>query len=152
MGRLPYPDTDQTSGDVRRVYDEFMKVRGNIPNMFRTLAHSPSLMTATYDYFKRVMSGGKVSIKLKEMAAVRVSQNHLCDFGLASHTVLAKRFGVTDEQIGGMKNLDQRAELFDEKEIAALQYADMVNLGASGYSLNFSENCDGAFPRRRLWN
>lgn len=80
MGRLPYPDEKTASGDVRRVYDEFMKVRGNVPNMFRTLAHAPALMTATYDYFKRVLASGTVSVKLKEMVAVRVSQIHLCDY------------------------------------------------------------------------
>lgn len=80
MGRLPYPDSNLASDDVRRVFDEFMKIRGNVPNMFRTLAHAPSLMTATYDYFKRAMTGGKVSVKLKEMIAVRVSQIHLCDY------------------------------------------------------------------------
>lgn len=80
MGRLPYTDINNASADVLRIYDEFMKVRGNVPNMFRTLAHAPSLMTATYDYFKRVMAGGKVSVKLKEMIAVRVSQIHLCGY------------------------------------------------------------------------
>ncbi len=80
MGRLSRLERNDVSEDVQRVYDEFQKARGNVPNMFRTLAHAPSLMISTYDYFKRVMVPGKVGVRLKEMIAVRVSQLHLCGY------------------------------------------------------------------------
>ena len=80
MGRISHIERDDADETVRRVYDEFFKARGNVPNMFKTLAHSPGLMTATTDYFKRVMAPGKISVKLKEMLAVRVSQLHLCGY------------------------------------------------------------------------
>ena len=42
--RLPVADPDEVTPDVREVFDNFMKVRGNIPNMFRTLAARPEIM------------------------------------------------------------------------------------------------------------
>lgn len=124
MGRLRYKEPEEVPVEVLRVYDEFKKIRGNIPNMFKTLAYAPQLMTATYEYFKTVMKSGAVDIKLKEMLAVRVSQIHRCHYCLASHTLLAKRCGVTDEQIQAMNHLSANRHLFSDAELTALEFAE----------------------------
>ncbi len=50
---------------------------------------------------------------------------------------MAKRFGVSDDQIEGMKNLRENEGLFDEKEILALRYAEMVSLDSHGIPDSF---------------
>ncbi len=80
MRRIRPLERDEVPETIQAIYDDYMKLRGNVPNMFRTLAHSPELMRQTHEYFKAVMKPGAVSLKIKEMAAVRVSQLHLCDY------------------------------------------------------------------------
>ena len=44
MPRLRVLNQDEVPSDVGAVFDRFMHVRGNIPNMFRTLARRPEIM------------------------------------------------------------------------------------------------------------
>jgi len=57
-----------------------MKVRGNIPNMFRTVAHRPELLKTMIAHFRAVMETGTVSTKLKELLFVRTSQINRCEY------------------------------------------------------------------------
>lgn len=52
---------------------------------------------------------------------------------------------MTDDQIEGMKNLDLHTRLFDEKEITAMKYAEMVSLDPHGISETFFESLRRCF-------
>jgi alkylhydroperoxidase family enzyme len=58
----------------------FVKVRGNIPNMFRTVAHRPELLRTMIAHFRGVMETGTISTKLKELLFVRTSQINHCQY------------------------------------------------------------------------
>ena len=62
------------------IYDHFMKVRGNVPNMFRTVAHRPEIMKTMIAHFRAVMETGTVSARLKELVIVRTSQINRCEY------------------------------------------------------------------------
>jgi alkylhydroperoxidase family enzyme len=57
-----------------------MKVRGNIPNMFRTVAHRPEIMRTMVAHFRAVMETGTVPTKLKELVIVRTTQINRCEY------------------------------------------------------------------------
>jgi alkylhydroperoxidase family enzyme len=57
-----------------------MKVRGNIPNMFRTAAHRPELLRTMIAHFRAVMETGTVPAKLKELVITRTSQINGCEY------------------------------------------------------------------------
>jgi alkylhydroperoxidase family enzyme len=80
MPRLSKLAADQVDGEARQVFDAFLKERGNIPNMFRTVAHRPEIMKTMTAHFRAVMNTGTVDKKLKEMVAVRVSHLNHCDY------------------------------------------------------------------------
>jgi len=40
ISRVPRSQANET---VASIYDRYMKTRGNIPNMFRTMAHRPEI-------------------------------------------------------------------------------------------------------------
>lgn len=80
MPRISRLDRNQASPAVNEIYDHFMKVRGNIPNMFRTVAHRPEYLRTMIDHFRVVMETGTVSTKLKELLFVRVSQMNRCQY------------------------------------------------------------------------
>jgi alkylhydroperoxidase family enzyme len=80
MPRLSKLSPDQVDGPSREVFNHFLKERGNIPNMFRTMAHRPEIMKTMTDHFRAVMNTGTVEKKLKEMVAVRVSHINNCHY------------------------------------------------------------------------
>ena len=80
MGRIGRLRPDQVGADVRALFDAFLAERGNIPNMFRTVAHRPEILTTLLAHFRAVMGPGTVPVSLKEMLAVRVSRLNDCDY------------------------------------------------------------------------
>lgn len=80
MGRISKLEPSQVDGQVRKIFEAFLKERGNIPNMFRTVAHRPAILKSMIDHFKNVMGTGTVGARLKELLFVRVSQLNHCDY------------------------------------------------------------------------
>lgn len=61
---------DASCGDL---FQDFLRERGAVPNMFRTLAHDPDVLKTWFASFRATMREAEVSTKVKEMVAVRVS-------------------------------------------------------------------------------
>ncbi|MDK2920178.1 MAG: hypothetical protein PWQ37_2911 [Candidatus Petromonas sp.] len=80
MARIRPLGLDEVDSEAKKIFDDFLKERGNIPNMFRTLAHRPLLLKTAFDHFRTILKTGTVDFKLKEMVAVRVSQMNECAY------------------------------------------------------------------------
>ena len=80
MPRISRIDRSAATPEVSEIYDDFMKTRGNIPNMFRTAAHRPEIMRTMVAHFRAVMETGTVPAKLKELVIVRTTQINRCEY------------------------------------------------------------------------
>lgn len=80
MARLTRLLPDQVDPETAALLRNFLEERGNIPNMFRTVAHRPEILTTLLAHFRAVMGPGTVPVALKEMLAVRVSAINDCDY------------------------------------------------------------------------
>ncbi|HXB19965.1 MAG TPA: carboxymuconolactone decarboxylase family protein [Candidatus Solibacter sp.] len=80
MPRISQLDRSQVADETGAIYDHFMKVRGNVPNMFRTVAHRPEILKTMIAHFRAVMETGTVSAKLKELVITRTSQINRCEY------------------------------------------------------------------------
>jgi alkylhydroperoxidase family enzyme len=49
---------------------------------------------------------------------------------MAAHTALAKQFGVTEELLDALYHIDTHSEMFTERELAALRFAEIMTTGA----------------------
>lgn len=56
------------------IFDRFLAERGNVPNLFRTLARRPEIMVAYAELLRQVTYSGTLDVRLKELAMLRVSQ------------------------------------------------------------------------------
>ncbi len=65
---------------LQAIFENFYAERGNVPNLFRVMGHQPDLMSSFNNHFGKVMGEGSLSIGLKEMVAVRVSQINDCGY------------------------------------------------------------------------
>jgi AhpD family alkylhydroperoxidase len=92
---LPLKTEDE---DVRAVFDDFLRERGNVPNLFLTYARRLEMMVSSFEHFRKLMYTGTVPVAEKELAAIRTSQINGCRYCMASHILLAKKFGMSKEK------------------------------------------------------
>jgi len=71
---------EEVTGAVRDIFDTYLRERGNIPNMFRTVAARPRHLQTLIAHFRSVMNDGDVPPLLKELIAVRVSSLNHCRY------------------------------------------------------------------------
>ena len=74
MSRIPTIAYEQADPAAQEIFDHYKKERGNVPNMFRTVAHRPEILRTMIAHFRAVMETGTVGVKLKELVIVRTSQ------------------------------------------------------------------------------
>ena len=111
------------------LYDKVFTQRGNVPNMFRVMAHRPEIFATMQAHFAAVLNTGTVSTKLKELIIVRTSQVNETPYCLASHTTLALNLGWTDDQLAHLADWPNRDD-FSPAEKAALRLAETVTRDA----------------------
>jgi len=80
MARISKLAREEAGAEAQLIFDEFMRVRGNIPNMFRVFAHRPELLKTVVAHFTAIMQSGTVSAKLKELVILRTSQINHCQY------------------------------------------------------------------------
>ena len=80
MTRIERLGRDQVDKPTQEIYDHYQKERGNIPNMFRTVAHRPEILRTLIAHLRAVMETGTVSQRLKELVIVRTSQINHCAY------------------------------------------------------------------------
>ena len=74
MARIPAIDPAQADASLKGLFDDFIRERGAVPNMFRTLGHDPEVLKTWFAAFRATMREGEVTTRMKEMITVRVSK------------------------------------------------------------------------------
>ncbi|HTX76504.1 MAG TPA: carboxymuconolactone decarboxylase family protein [Terracidiphilus sp.] len=129
MSRISRLDRSQVSPDLATLFDKVFAQRGNVPNMFRVMAHRPEIFSTMQAHFAAVLNTGTVSTKLKELIIVRTSQVNDTPYCLASHTILARNLGWSDDQLSNLSDWRDRSD-FTPAEKAALRLAETVTRDA----------------------
>jgi uncharacterized peroxidase-related enzyme len=130
MARISRLDRNQVAPEIATRYDKVFSQRGNVPNMFRVMAHRPEIFATMQDHFAAVLNTGTVSTKLKELIIVRTSQVNETPYCLASHTILARNLGWSDDQLSHLADWQTRDD-FTPAEKAALRLAETVTRNAN---------------------
>ena len=124
---LPLIEYKDASPEVRAVYDDIMQTRKTdwINNFWKVIAHDPVTLKRTWDDIKQIMAPGALDALTKELIYVAVSVTNQCPYCIASHSVSAKKKGMTDEMF---------AEL-----MAVVGMANETNCMVSGYQVEIDE-------------
>lgn len=125
MSRISRLDRSDVTPDIASLYDKIFAQRGNVPNMFRVMAHRPEIFSTMQAHFAAVLNTGTVPTRLKELIIVRTSQINETPYCLASHTILARNLGWTDDQLSHLAEWPRRVD-FTPAEKAALRLAETV--------------------------
>jgi len=128
MATLGLIEYENANPEVRAVYDDIMQVRQTdwINNFWKALAHDPLTLRRTWESIKQIMGpGGALDPLVKEMIYVAVSATNQCPYCIASHTVSARKAGMTDAMF---------AEV-----MAVVGMANETNRLASGYQVEIDQ-------------
>ena len=125
MSRISRLERSEVDSEIASLFDKVFAQRGNVPNMFRVMAHRPEIFATMQAHFSAVLNTGTVPVRLKELIIVRTSQVNQTPYCLASHTRLARNLGWTDDQLAHLAEWPERSD-FTPAEKAALRLAETV--------------------------
>jgi AhpD family alkylhydroperoxidase len=102
MATLGFIEYQDASAEVREVYDDIMRTRKTdwINNFWKALAHDPVTLRRTWESIKEIMAPGSLDSLTKEMVYLAVSVTNGCGYCIASHTVAARKAGMSDQMFG----------------------------------------------------
>jgi uncharacterized peroxidase-related enzyme len=83
--------------DQKKVLDGILAKMGKLPNIYATMAHSPSTLQAMLAYGVGLKKG-VLTPKEIEAIALAVGQNNNCDYCVSAHTVIGKMSGLTEQE------------------------------------------------------
>src|SRR5271170_7992733 len=132
MPRISRLNRSEVQPSSVAIYDRTLRDRGNVPNMFRTMAHRPEIFETIIAHMDAVLNTGTLSKALKELVIVRTSQVNRTPYCLASHTAICKRLGWTDHQLEALK--DAAVSELTDAEKAAVHLAEVMTLYPHGYT------------------
>jgi len=124
--RIPLLERDQVPSEIAAVYDALLKQRGVVPNMFKTLAHSPPLALGFAAFLKGLLSDSALPGWYKELVATRISVLSNSEYAVSAHSLSAKQKGATDAQIAAVKGDFERGP-FSAVEKLGLRCADRLH-------------------------
>ena len=141
MPRLSRLNAQQVSEGTANIFERYMRQRGNVPNMFRTVAHRPEIFETMIAHFEAILNTGTLPTRLKELVIVRTSQLNSCGYCLSSHTAICRKLGWTSEQLDHLADFENRDD-FSPAEKAALHLAEKMTTDSNQYT-------DAEFARLR---
>lgn len=125
MARVSYLQNDQVDPKVREMFEKIESGGGQIVNLYRVLAHAPGICRAFIRFGNRLLFKGAIPPALRELVILLVSERTDADYERTKHRQIAAGVGVPQSKIDAVKTWFD-SDQFDEKERAALQYADEV--------------------------
>ena len=94
-------EENKAKGRIKKVFDNIKKERKikNIPNFWKTIANDPDTLERTWNSLKDIMKKGALDPLTKEMIYMAVSMTNSCEYCIRSHTLAAKKKGMSDKML-----------------------------------------------------
>ena len=123
MNRPQPVEYANASPEVRSVFDDIKATRkvADVNNFWKYLAADAALLRRTWETQKAVLAPGALDRLVKELIYLVVSVTNGCSYGIACHTAVARKAGMTDA-------------MFNEL-MAVIGMANQTNRFADGYRL-----------------
>jgi uncharacterized peroxidase-related enzyme len=102
------PEND-SAGDVKRVFEEIRREKRIpfVPNFFKTLAHAPQALEATWMAYRGLTTRGALPEALKEMIFVAICVAQDCKYCEAAHLAFCSLLSVEPEDLTALiENID----------------------------------------------
>jgi uncharacterized peroxidase-related enzyme len=98
ISRLTAVNPAASEGKASALLGSVKAKMGVVPNMMKTMAHSPALLEG-YLAFSGALAKGVLPAVVREQLALVVSQANGCEYCVSAHALFAGRAGLSPEQI-----------------------------------------------------
>ncbi|HTO48921.1 MAG TPA: carboxymuconolactone decarboxylase family protein [Burkholderiales bacterium] len=123
MARIPYADTGRA--DIAPLAARIKAERGGkLLNLYRMLLQSPPVAEGWLAFLTAIRQQSGLAARVRELVIMRVAVLNAAEYEFQAHLPFVQEEGVTEAQIAGLRAGD--TALFDERERAALAYADAM--------------------------
>lgn len=127
MTRVSMVEPANEPPELKPVFDQLRATRGQVPGMYRTLAHQPAILAAHRAYFHAALDAGVLPRPFKEKIAWRVARLRHSEYSSASHYRYAVRHGVPAAELEAIDRGDYAG--LAPRERAALTFAEAMVRG-----------------------
>jgi uncharacterized peroxidase-related enzyme len=121
MPRISAVDPETVTGTAADLLEDVEDALGIVPNVVRTVAHSPAALKAFLG-MNEALGGGVLPARLREKIALLVSELNGSRYCLAAHSLIGRTVGLSDAAITESRH----GRSADEKEAAVLRLARQV--------------------------
>jgi len=122
MSRIQPLDPEQAQGKTRELLAAIKAKSGRVPNILKTMAHSPVALQA-YLGLSGAFADAKLPVKIREQIALTVGEDNQCHYCVSAHSAIGKLAGLTPEEI----EAGRRAGAPDPKTNAILKFAKRLS-------------------------
>ena len=120
--RIPLRDLSTMNAEDRAMVEK-NAMNGQIFNIFKVLAHHPALVKRWTPFAGHILGKQTLAFRDRELLILRIGWLNQAEYEFAQHELIAKRGGVSDEDIARLKE-GPKAKGWTEHEQALLQVAD----------------------------
>jgi 4-carboxymuconolactone decarboxylase len=131
MARVPYVEKGTADPEIRKLYEGFeaqFGVRG-VPNVAKALANSPGLASKVFPLGNYFMNQSALEPRVRELAVLMLMKRCDCEYGFVRHVDIAKRVGLTQEQIDDIGSYSTSSRFNDDDKLI-LRYAEELTTKA----------------------
>ena len=125
MSRVQKIQKEQAQPKAREIYDKIESNGAKVLNLYKVLAHNPSVLHNFLRLGNSLLASTELSPKLRELAILRVAKLTGSEYEWTQHYSIALEAGVSHEQTEGISYWTNSTN-FNDKERAVLQYTDEV--------------------------
>lgn len=103
MDPIAHLDPATTTGPAKPLFDGVQAKLGAVPNLFRVLGNAPAALNG-YLSLSAALAGGGFDAKLREQIALAVAEINQCGYCLSAHTFIARKLGLTGQDIADARH------------------------------------------------
>ncbi|MCB2135524.1 MAG: peroxidase-related enzyme [Rhodobacteraceae bacterium] len=122
MPRIPALNDDAASPAAKEIFTAIRAKIGMVPNLYRTTAHQPAVLSALLGLGEALGKGG-FDARTREAIALAVAGANACDYCASAHSAISKGMKIDTGEIA--HNLRGRSG--DPKTAAILALAVAIN-------------------------
>jgi alkylhydroperoxidase family enzyme len=125
MARVKLLQKEEAQPKAKEIYDKIEEGGARIINLYRALAHNPSVLQNFARLGNSLLSKAELSPKLRELVILRIARLTGSEYEWAQHYPVALEVGVAREQTEAISHWSDSMK-FSGEERAVLQYTDEV--------------------------
>lgn len=126
MAQLPYVmESAGISPELRSIYDDIIKLRGGVLNLYRILANQPPALRAFMSMSRYVRDQSSLPPQLRELAILVTAYGLNVEYERVHHLAAARKVGVLETKLRDLAAW-RSSDAYEPIERAVMAYADEV--------------------------